>query len=124
MFFNFICKPKLFSKFHLFHVSSIYSFCVLQGLITGGTDSTTETLTWALSLILNNRETLKKAQDELDTHVGRERLADVSDLRKLVYIQALVKRHYDYVLPDHCQDHANSLKIKLLVDTMFLKAPG
>lgn len=51
----------------------------------------TVTLTWALSLILNNRETLKKAQEELDTHVGKERLVNASDISKLVYLQAIVK---------------------------------
>lgn len=49
------------------------------------------TLTWALSLMLNNRETLKKAQEELDTHVGRKRLVNISDISELVYLQAMVK---------------------------------
>ncbi|RVX15239.1 Cytochrome P450 82A3 [Vitis vinifera] len=62
-----------------------------MALISGGTDTMTVTLTWALSLILNNRETLKKAQEELDTHVGKERLVNASDISKLVYLQAIVK---------------------------------
>ncbi|KAJ0025697.1 hypothetical protein Pint_08879 [Pistacia integerrima] len=35
-------------------------------LILAATDTTTVTLTWALSLLLNNRHVLKKAQNELD----------------------------------------------------------
>ncbi|CBI19610.3 unnamed protein product, partial [Vitis vinifera] len=62
-----------------------------MALISGGTDTMTVTLTWALSLILNNRETLKKAKEELDTHVGKERLVNASDISKLVYLQAIVK---------------------------------
>ncbi|KAF3446246.1 hypothetical protein FNV43_RR11425 [Rhamnella rubrinervis] len=61
-------------------------------LILGGTDTTAVTLTWALSLLLNNRRVLKKAQSELDQHIGRERrLVKESDLKKLVYLQAIVK---------------------------------
>lgn len=60
-------------------------------LIAGATDTTTVTLTWALSLLLNNRHALKKVQDELDEHVGKERLANESDISKLVYLQAAVK---------------------------------
>ncbi|KAF3446245.1 hypothetical protein FNV43_RR11424 [Rhamnella rubrinervis] len=61
-------------------------------LILGGTDTTAVTLTWALSLLLNNRQVLKKAQSELDQHIGRERqLVKESDVKKLVYLQAIVK---------------------------------
>ncbi|KAJ7950308.1 Cytochrome P450 [Quillaja saponaria] len=67
----------------------IKSTCLV--LILGGTDTTTVTLTWALSLLLNNREVLKKAQNELDIHAGRERLVDESDLTNLVYLQAILK---------------------------------
>ncbi|XP_010253830.1 PREDICTED: cytochrome P450 CYP82D47-like [Nelumbo nucifera] len=61
------------------------------GLILGGSDTTSVTLTWALSLLLNNRQALKKAQDELDTKVGRDGLVEESDIRNLVYLQAIVK---------------------------------
>ncbi|KAJ7966682.1 Cytochrome P450 [Quillaja saponaria] len=67
----------------------IKSTCL--ALILGGTDTTTVTLTWALSSLLNNREVLKKAQNELDIHVGRARLVEESDIKNLVYIQAILK---------------------------------
>ncbi|KAG2666513.1 hypothetical protein I3760_15G065300 [Carya illinoinensis] len=60
-------------------------------LILGGTDTTTVTMTWALSLLLNNREAMKKAQQELDLQIGRERLVMESDVKKLVYLQAVIK---------------------------------
>ncbi|GMH29648.1 hypothetical protein Nepgr_031491 [Nepenthes gracilis] len=60
-------------------------------VILGGIDTTTTTLTWALSLLLNNRHVLKKALDELDTIVGKERLVDDSDMENLVYLQAIIK---------------------------------
>ncbi|XP_061343159.1 cytochrome P450 CYP82D47-like [Gastrolobium bilobum] len=60
-------------------------------LIAGATDTTTVTITWALSLLLNNRHALKKIQDELDEQVGKERLVNESDINKLEYLQAVVK---------------------------------
>ncbi|KAM7514175.1 hypothetical protein LguiA_003758 [Lonicera macranthoides] len=67
----------------------IKSTCV--GLIAGGSDTPTVMLCWVLSLLLNNRSVLKLAQEELDTHVGRERQVNESDINNLVYIQAIVK---------------------------------
>jgi cytochrome P450 len=63
----------------------------LQSLIIGGTDTVTVTITWALSLLLNNTVALKSAQEELDVHVGKERLVNESDIEKLTYLQACVK---------------------------------
>ncbi|XP_062000831.1 cytochrome P450 CYP82D47-like isoform X1 [Rosa rugosa] len=60
-------------------------------VLLGGTDTTTVTLTWAVSLLLNNPEVLKKAQLELDNHVGRERQVNESDVKNLAYLQAIVK---------------------------------
>ncbi|GAB4845223.1 hypothetical protein Ancab_040122 [Ancistrocladus abbreviatus] len=60
-------------------------------MILGAMDTSAATLTWALSLLLNNDHVLQKVQDELDTHVGKERLVDESDMKNLVYLQAMVK---------------------------------
>ncbi|KAL6131085.1 hypothetical protein ACLB2K_069463 [Fragaria x ananassa] len=60
-------------------------------VLLGGTDTTAVTLTWALSLLLNNPEVLKKAQLELDNHVGRDRQVNESDVKNLVYLQAIMK---------------------------------
>ncbi|KAK9940131.1 hypothetical protein M0R45_016805 [Rubus argutus] len=60
-------------------------------MIAGGSDTTMVTLTWAIALLLNNHHKLKRAQDELDAEIGRERIVSESDMSKLVYIQAIVK---------------------------------
>ncbi|KAM0066851.1 putative cytochrome P450 [Helianthus debilis subsp. tardiflorus] len=62
-----------------------------QTLIAGGSDTTTIMLTWTLSLLLNNRHALRKAQEELDTQVGKDRRVNESDIKNLVYLQAIVK---------------------------------
>ncbi|KAL6552406.1 hypothetical protein OROHE_007770 [Orobanche hederae] len=62
-----------------------------QTLILGGSYPVSIILVWALSLLLNNRHTIKRAQDELDTHVGRQRQVKASDIQNLVYIQSIIK---------------------------------
>ncbi|XP_043694449.1 cytochrome P450 CYP82D47-like [Telopea speciosissima] len=63
-------------------------------MILGASDTTTLTLIWALSLLLNNQQAMKRAQDELDMHVGRERQVNEPDIRKLKYLQAIVKETF------------------------------
>ncbi|KAL5780384.1 hypothetical protein ACOSQ2_011121 [Xanthoceras sorbifolium] len=60
-------------------------------LIMAASDTTRVTLIWTLSQLLNNRDVLKKAQQELDTFIGRERAPDESDMKNLVYLQAIIK---------------------------------
>ncbi|KAK7351676.1 hypothetical protein VNO77_11288 [Canavalia gladiata] len=60
-------------------------------LILAGTDTTTGTLTWALALLLNNREILNRAINELDTQIGRGKMVELSDLNKLEYLQSIIK---------------------------------
>ncbi|XP_022138580.1 cytochrome P450 CYP82D47-like [Momordica charantia] len=60
-------------------------------MILGGFDTTTVTMTWVISLLLNNQETLQKAQLELDEQVGRGREVKESDVKNLLYLQAIVK---------------------------------
>ncbi|XP_023535448.1 cytochrome P450 CYP82D47-like [Cucurbita pepo subsp. pepo] len=60
-------------------------------MILGASDTTTVTMTWALSLLLNNQPALNKAQLELDEKVGRSRQVKESDVKNLPYLQAIVK---------------------------------
>ncbi|WRX30162.1 Cytochrome P450 - like 10 [Theobroma cacao] len=58
-------------------------------------DTITIAMTWALSLLLNNRDTLKKVQQELDTQVGKDRLlVTESDTKNLVYLQSVIKETF------------------------------
>ncbi|KAI3892503.1 hypothetical protein MKX03_018064 [Papaver bracteatum] len=61
------------------------------GLLQGGSVWTMFTVLWAVALLVNNPQVLKKAHDELDSHVGKERQVDESDIKDLNYIQAIVK---------------------------------
>ncbi|KAE8729735.1 Protopine 6-monooxygenase [Hibiscus syriacus] len=63
-------------------------------LVLGSIDAITIAFTWAVSLPLKNRRVLKKAQDELDLHVGKHRQVEESDINNLVYLQAIMKETF------------------------------
>ena len=63
----------------------------LQDIFAAGTDTTTITLEWALSELINNPAVLRRAQAEVDAVVGASRLADESDVPNLPYLQAVAK---------------------------------
>ncbi|RZC62542.1 hypothetical protein C5167_024304 [Papaver somniferum] len=60
-------------------------------LLQGGSVWTMFTILWAVALLVNNPHVLKKAHEELDNHVGKERQVDESDIKDLAYIRAIVK---------------------------------
>ncbi|XP_042956784.1 cytochrome P450 CYP82D47-like [Carya illinoinensis] len=63
----------------------------VSNLIIAGSDTTSINLTWLLSLLLNNKDALKRAQEELDLKIGRDRWVEDYDIKDLVYLQAIVK---------------------------------
>ncbi|XP_068655284.1 cytochrome P450 CYP82D47-like [Aristolochia californica] len=60
-------------------------------MILAATDTSFLTLSWTLALLLNNRHELKKAQDEIDTIIGKNRIVNESDIENLPYLRAIVK---------------------------------
>ncbi|KAG5613257.1 hypothetical protein H5410_024538 [Solanum commersonii] len=74
-----ICEDK---NLHGFDADAIIK-ATCMALQTAGTDTTIVTLIWIFSLLLNNHEALKKAQDELDTHIGKNRWVQESDIKNL-----------------------------------------
>ena len=60
-------------------------------MICAGTDTSATTMEWALCQLLKHPEVLRKAHEELDEVVGRERALEESDVPKLKYIECIVK---------------------------------
>ncbi|KAH7850062.1 hypothetical protein Vadar_027280 [Vaccinium darrowii] len=71
-----------------------YSDEIIKGsvltMLSAGTDTSSVTIEWAMSLLLNNPKVLDKARAELDVIVGGNRLVDEPDLSKLPYLQNIV----------------------------------
>ncbi|RZC48355.1 hypothetical protein C5167_041314 [Papaver somniferum] len=63
----------------------------MQTLILGGTDTVMVSSLWALTLLVNHPDVQEKAENELIMHVGKERQVEVSDIKNLLYLQAIIK---------------------------------
>ncbi|XP_040996840.1 cytochrome P450 81C13-like [Juglans microcarpa x Juglans regia] len=72
----------------------LYSDDVIKGVLmmmfVAGTDTTSTTMEWAMSLLLNHPEELQKVKAEIDDQIGHERLLNESDLSKLPYLRCVI----------------------------------
>ncbi|CAL5422113.1 unnamed protein product [Camellia sinensis] len=67
---------------------------LIEVMILAGTDTSSVTIEWAMSLLVNHPEVLKKVRAEINTHVGQDRLIDEHDLPKLHYLQAIISETF------------------------------
>ncbi|KAL5556176.1 hypothetical protein UlMin_038412 [Ulmus minor] len=66
-------------------------------MLVAGTDTSSVTMEWVMSNLLNHPQVLKKAKDELDHHLGQgpeEHLVDESDVSKLYYLQSIISETF------------------------------
>nr|UUY85546.1 camptothecin hydroxylase [Camptotheca acuminata] len=63
---------------------------IISDMFFAGPETSTITLEWAMSLLLNHPEVLGKLRAEIDDHVGHGRLLDDSDLGKLPYLRCII----------------------------------
>ncbi|KAL6637901.1 hypothetical protein ACP70R_025473 [Stipagrostis hirtigluma subsp. patula] len=59
-------------------------------LFGAGTETTSTTTEWAMSLLLNHPQALRKAQAEIDAAVGTSRLLTADDVPRLGYLQCVI----------------------------------
>ncbi|KAJ4820197.1 Flavonoid 3'-hydroxylase [Rhynchospora pubera] len=64
---------------------------LMLNLFTAGTDTSSSTVEWALAELIRHPDILKKAQEELDSVVGRHRIVTEQDLPNLPIFQAIIK---------------------------------
>nr|AGL98424.1 flavonoid 3'-hydroxylase [Tulipa fosteriana] len=67
---------------------------LLLNLFTAGTDTTSNTVEWALAELIRHPHLLHQAQKELDTVIGGDRLVAESDLPRLPFLQAIIKETF------------------------------
>ncbi|CAI0406973.1 unnamed protein product [Linum tenue] len=70
---------------------SILCFMYIQAVIIAAADTTSVTLTWMLSNLLNNRRTMAALKQEMDEKVGKDRIVQDSDLENLTYLHAAIR---------------------------------
>ncbi|KAL1190455.1 Cytochrome P450 81D11 [Cardamine amara subsp. amara] len=71
-----------------------YTDVIIKGLIlaliVAGTDTSSVTLEWAMTNLLNHPKILEKARAEIDEKIGPDRLIEESDIVNLHYLQNIV----------------------------------
>lgn len=60
-------------------------------MFTAGTDTASSIIEWALAEILKNPSILKRAHEEMDQVIGRNRRLEEADIPELPYFQAICK---------------------------------
>lgn len=66
----------------------------IQDIFVAGTDTTSLTIEWALSELINHPHVLEKARLEIDAVVGKSRIVEEADIKNLPYLQAIVKETF------------------------------
>lgn len=64
---------------------------LLQSMILDGSDTTALHLVWLFSMMLNHSHTIKRAQEEIDAKIGKNRWVEESDIDNLPYLKAVIK---------------------------------
>ncbi|KAJ3679402.1 hypothetical protein LUZ60_017413 [Juncus effusus] len=64
---------------------------IAVSLLQAGTDTSSNSVEWAMTLLLNNPDVLKKATHEINEHVGNERLIRESDMANLPYLHSILQ---------------------------------
>lgn len=60
-------------------------------MVVGGTDTTSNTMEWAMTEMMQKPEIMKKVQEELDQVVGKDNIVEESHIAKLQYLGAVIK---------------------------------
>ncbi|XVF83797.1 hypothetical protein PTKIN_Ptkin16aG0521300 [Pterospermum kingtungense] len=99
---------------------------IVQDMLLGGTNTVVITLEWAMSHLLNNLNVLEKSKNELDFHVGHDKLLDEADLYKLHYLQNIISETLrlnppvPLLIPHVSSHHCNIGRYDIPKDTMLL----
>jgi len=60
-------------------------------MVVGGSDTSSNAIEFALAEVMNKPEVMRKAQDELDSVVGKDNIVEESHIHKLPYLHAIMK---------------------------------
>ncbi|XP_027084287.1 flavonoid 3'-monooxygenase CYP75B137-like [Coffea arabica] len=64
---------------------------LLMDMVVGGSDTTSNTVEFAMAEMMNKPEVLRKVQEEVDRVVGKNRVVEESDIPNLPYLYAVMK---------------------------------
>ncbi|XP_044960292.1 flavonoid 3'-monooxygenase CYP75B4-like [Hordeum vulgare subsp. vulgare] len=67
---------------------------LILNLFVAGTETTSTIVEWAVAELIRHPDMLKRAQEELDAVVGRDKLVAESDLPRLAFLGAVIKETF------------------------------
>ncbi|CAL5355974.1 unnamed protein product [Camellia sinensis] len=68
-----------------------YLKALLMDMVVGRTDTTSNTVAFALAEMMNKPQVLRKAQQEVETVVGKDNIVEESHIHKLPYLYAVME---------------------------------
>ncbi|KAM0934670.1 putative cytochrome P450 [Dioscorea sansibarensis] len=77
---------KTTPPFTITHVKAL-----LMDMVVGGTDTTSNTVEWAMAEMMKKPEIMRRVQEELDKVVGKDTVVEESHISKLPYLGAVIK---------------------------------
>ncbi|KAJ9559896.1 hypothetical protein OSB04_005056 [Centaurea solstitialis] len=86
---------------------------IMLVMLAGGTGTSISTMEWAMSLLLNNPNVLKKSQAEIDKYVGADRLIQESDMTNLPYLGCIIKETIRMFPPGPLLPHESAKDCKV-----------
>nr|XP_027085781.1 cytochrome P450 71A1-like [Coffea arabica] len=64
---------------------------LIQDLLAGGTDTSATTVEWAMNELLKHPRLIRKAAEELDRVIGKDKWVEEADFSKLPFLEAIIK---------------------------------
>ncbi|TKY55377.1 Flavonoid 3'-monooxygenase [Spatholobus suberectus] len=64
---------------------------LLMDMVVGGSDTSSNTIEFAMAEMMHKPEVLKRVQEELEVVVGKDNMVEESHIHKLSYLQAVMK---------------------------------
>ncbi|ESO84645.1 hypothetical protein LOTGIDRAFT_131752 [Lottia gigantea] len=71
-------------------ITDIHVAQVISDIFSAGVDTTRQTLTWAIFLLVQHPEIQKKAQEEIDQVLDKDQQPSISDKERLPYTEAVL----------------------------------
>ncbi|XP_030947922.1 geraniol 8-hydroxylase-like [Quercus lobata] len=72
-------------------MTMIHLKALLMDMVVGGTDTSSNTIEFAMAEIMNKPEVMRKTQQELEAVVGKDNIVEESHNHKLPYLHAVMK---------------------------------
>nr|WAU86926.1 birch protein [Betula platyphylla] len=72
-------------------MTMIHLKALLMDMVVGGTDTSANTVEFVMAEMMNKPEVMRKAQQELEGVVGKDKIVEESHIHKLPYLHAVMK---------------------------------